>query len=211
MEYICRASAYNNRQTPSTAGAKRQVLLVFAHYGRKCFKLTLFLLQQTLDSDWSVELQVYYINVDVYAERYAMCPRYEPVVMPLLEDCLLDRHYSRVDEPIETSAEAIAIDVQVELVVIRVGQLVFALFRHVEHLSFDFTSGRVTLDDAGNACFKKRCDVGHVGSFRKPAPVPSGRRLKQGNLLFRAAMGEKVHSLAMKVSPVLECGMSTGS
>jgi hypothetical protein len=32
----------------------------FEYYGRKCFKLTLFLLQRTLDSDWSVELQVYY-------------------------------------------------------------------------------------------------------------------------------------------------------
>jgi hypothetical protein len=40
----------------------------FEYYGRECFKLTLFLLQQTLDSDWSVELQVYYINVDIYAE-----------------------------------------------------------------------------------------------------------------------------------------------
>lgn len=131
--------------------------------------------------------------------------------MPLLEDCLLDRHYWRIDEPIETSAEAIAIDVQIELVVIRVEQLVFTLLRHAEHLLLDFTSWWFTLDDIGNACFKKRCDVGHVGGVRKPAPVPSGRRLKQGNLLFRAAMGEKVHSLAMKVSPVLECGMSAGS
>jgi hypothetical protein len=40
----------------------------FEYYGRKCFKLTLFLLQQTLDSDWSMELQVYYINLDIYAE-----------------------------------------------------------------------------------------------------------------------------------------------
>jgi hypothetical protein len=40
----------------------------FEYYARKCFKLTLFLLQQTLDSDWSMELQVYYINVDIYAE-----------------------------------------------------------------------------------------------------------------------------------------------
>jgi hypothetical protein len=40
----------------------------FEYYGRKCFKLALFLSQQTLDSDWSMELQVYYINVDIYAE-----------------------------------------------------------------------------------------------------------------------------------------------
>jgi hypothetical protein len=40
----------------------------FEYYGRICFKLTLFLLQQTLDSDWSMELQVSYINLDIYAE-----------------------------------------------------------------------------------------------------------------------------------------------
>jgi hypothetical protein len=67
--WSCRARAYNNRQkaphsTRQTAGSD----WFFEYYGRKCFKLTLFLLQQTLDSDWSMELQVYYINVDIYAE-----------------------------------------------------------------------------------------------------------------------------------------------
>jgi hypothetical protein len=52
---------HNTRQT---AGSD----WFFEYYGRKCFKLTLFLLQQTLDSDWSIELQVYYINLDIYAE-----------------------------------------------------------------------------------------------------------------------------------------------
>jgi hypothetical protein len=55
------SNAHNRRQT---AGSD----WFFEYYGRKCFKLTLFLLQQTLDSDWSVELQVYYINVNIYAE-----------------------------------------------------------------------------------------------------------------------------------------------
>jgi hypothetical protein len=60
MKERCRARAYNNRLTPTT-GVKRQVLIGFSNtMGAKCFKLTLILLQQTLDSDWSVELQVYY-------------------------------------------------------------------------------------------------------------------------------------------------------
>jgi hypothetical protein len=62
---------------PSTTGAKRQVLIGFSNtMGVKCFKLTLFLLQKTLDSDWSVELQIYYINVDIYAEliEQRTCP-----------------------------------------------------------------------------------------------------------------------------------------
>jgi hypothetical protein len=53
---------------PTQRASNGRFWLVFKHNARKCFKLTLFLLQQTLDSDWSVELQVYYINVDIYAE-----------------------------------------------------------------------------------------------------------------------------------------------
>jgi hypothetical protein len=47
-----RARAYNNRQTPSTTSAKRQVLIGLLNImGVRCFKLPLFLLQQTLNSD----------------------------------------------------------------------------------------------------------------------------------------------------------------